>query len=82
MDVRFSDTETSLQALSPAGRANVPSPTISAPNFSLLPSMQVGKDRIIVQLASVKLGLLHDLEVTPLPFMADEIDRYLGLAKA
>ena len=39
--------------------------------------MLVEMGRITVQLAFVKLGLLHDLEVTTRAFQKDELDLYL-----
>lgn len=77
VEVRFSDSETSLMALPSINRSSINPPEISLPNFSLLPSMIKGTDRITTQLAAMKQGLLSDLNVAPLPFKTDSIDLFL-----
>ncbi len=52
-------------------------PTVSVPNFGLLTPMIKGSDRITTQLAAMKLGMLKDLDVAPLPFKTKELDLYL-----
>jgi len=77
VEVRFSDTETSLMALPSIDTSAMRPPTIMVPNFSLLASMIKGTDRITTQLAAMKLGLLKDLDTTPLPFKTDTLDLFL-----
>ena len=52
-------------------------PTISVPNFSSLAPMIKGTDRITTQIAAMKLGLLKDLDVAPLPFKTDTLNLFL-----
>jgi DNA-binding transcriptional LysR family regulator len=77
VEVRFSDTETSLMALPSIDPSKLNPPTISVPNFALLPSMIKGTDRITTQLGAMKYGLLSDLDVAPLPFKTDPINLFL-----
>lgn len=76
VDVRFSDTESSLMAL-PSFDATKMTPVISVPNFSSLAPMIKGTDRITIQLAAMKLGLLKELDVAPLPFKTTTLNLYL-----
>jgi len=50
---------------------------ISVPNFSSLTPMIKGTDRITIQLAAMKLGILKELDVAPLPFKSDPLNLYL-----
>ena len=77
VEVRFSDTEASLMALPAFDTATMNPPTISVPNFSLLAPMIKGTDRITTQIAAMKLGLLKDLDVAPLPFKTDTLNLFL-----
>ena len=77
VEVRFSDTETSLMALPSNDLSEMNPPTISVPNFSLLAPMIKGTDRITTQIAAMKHGVLRDLDVAPLPFKTDPINLYL-----
>jgi len=52
-------------------------PVISVPNFGLLTPMIKGTDRITTQLAAMKMGLLKELDSTPLPFKTDTLDLFL-----
>ena len=76
VDVRFSDTESSLMAL-PSFDTSKMTPVISVPNFSSLTPMIKGTDRITIQLAAMKLGILKELDVAPLPFKSDPLNLYL-----
>ena len=77
VEVRFSDTEKSSMALPSLDISTMNSPTISVPNFSLLTSMIKGTDRITLQLGVMKLGLLKDLDIAPLPIESDTLDLFL-----
>jgi len=76
VDVRFSDTESSLMAL-PSFDTSKMTPVISVPNFSSLTPMIKGTDRITIQLAAMKLGLLKELDAAPLPFKTKSLNLYL-----
>lgn len=77
VEVRFSDSERSSMALPSLDISTTNLPTISVPNFGLLTSMIKGTDRITVQLGVMKLGLLKDLDIAPLPIESDALDLYL-----
>ena len=77
VEVRFSDTESSLMALPTFDASTIKTPLISVPNFGSLAPMIKGTDRITTQLAVMKLGLLNELDVTPLPFKTDPLDLFL-----
>lgn len=77
VEVRFSDTESSLMALPSINISKINPPTISVPNFSSLTPMIKGTDRITTQLAFMKLGLLKDLDSAPLPFKTETLDLFL-----
>ena len=77
VEVRFSDTESSLMALPSINISKMNPPTISVPNFSALPPMIKGTDRITTQLAFMKIGLLKDLDAAPLPFKTETLDLFL-----
>ena len=77
VEVRFSDTESSLMAL-PSFDASTMNPhMISVPNFGLLAPMIKGTDRITTQIAAMKLGLLKELATTPLPFKTNTLNLFL-----
>jgi DNA-binding transcriptional LysR family regulator len=77
VEVRFSDTEASMMALPSLDKSTMNPPTISVPNFGSLASMIKGTDRIATTLAVMKLGLLKDLDVAPLPFETDPLNLFL-----
>ena len=77
VEVRFSDTESSLMALPTFDASTIKPPIISVPNFGSLAPMIKGTDRITTQLAAMKLGLLKELDTTPLPFKTEPLDLYL-----
>ena len=77
VEVRFSDTESSLMALPSIDVSKIAPPAISVPNFSLLAPMIKGTDRITTQLAVMKLGLLKDLDSAPLPLKTDTLNLFL-----
>jgi DNA-binding transcriptional LysR family regulator len=77
VEVRFSDTEASLMALPTFDASTMNPPMISVPNFGSLVPMIKGTDRITTQLAAMKLGLLKELDLTPLPFKTDRLNLFL-----
>lgn len=77
VEVRFSDTEASLMALPTFDASTINPPKICVPNFSSLAPMIKGTDRITTQIAAMKMGLLKELDVAPLPFKTDPLDLFL-----
>jgi DNA-binding transcriptional LysR family regulator len=77
VEVRFSDTESSLMALPSIDTSTMNPPMITVPNFSSLTPMIKGTDRITTQLAVMKLGLLKDLDSAPLPFKTRTLNLFL-----
>jgi DNA-binding transcriptional LysR family regulator len=77
VEVRFSDTESSLMALPSIDTSTMNPPTITVSNFSSLAPMIKGTDRITSQLAVMELGLLKDLDWAPLPFKTGTLNLFL-----
>ena len=77
VEVRFSDTESSIMALPSIDTSRMNPPMITVPNFSSLAPMIKGTDRITSQLAVMELGLLKDLDWAPLPFKTDTLNLFL-----
>ena len=77
VEVRFSDTETSLMALPSIDPSTMSPPTVTVPNFSSLAPMISGTDRITTQLAVMKRGILRNLASAPLPFKTDPVHLFL-----
>ena len=77
VEVRFSDTESSLMALPSFDASIMKPPMVSVPNFGSLAPMIRGTDRITTQIAAMKFGLLKELESAPLPFKTDPLDLFL-----
>lgn len=77
VEVRFSDTESSMMALPSIDESEINPPVLSVPNFGSLAPMILATNRITTQLAAMKLGLLKDLDVAPLPMKSDPIDLFL-----
>lgn len=77
VEVRFSDTETSMMALPSVDVSDIRPPDVSIPNFGSLAPMILSTNRITTQLAAMKFGLLKDLDVAPLPMKTEPIDLYL-----
>lgn len=77
VEVRFSDTETSLMALPSLNTSKMKPPVISVPNFSSLAPMIKGTDRITTQFSAMKLGVLKELDTTPLPFETNTLNLFL-----
>lgn len=77
VEVRFSDTETSLMALPSLDQSKMKPPVVSVPNFSSLTPMIMGTDRITTQIGAMKLGLLKDLDMAPLPFESNKLNLFL-----
>jgi DNA-binding transcriptional LysR family regulator len=76
-EVQFSDTEASIMALPSVDMTGFDPPRITVPNFGTLASMIVGTDRITTQLEVMKLGLLGQLDVAPLPIETEPVDLFL-----
>ena len=77
VEVRFSDSESSLMALPSINTSRMIPPMITVPNFSSLAPMIKGTDRITSQLAVMELGLLKNLDWAPLPFKTGTLDLFL-----
>ena len=77
VDVKFSDTESSFMALPSLDTKELATPNVSVPNFSSLTQIIRGSDRITTQLGAMKLGLLKDLDVAPLPIKTDTLSLFL-----
>jgi DNA-binding transcriptional LysR family regulator len=77
VEVRFSDTESSMMALSSLDPFQLHPAMITVPNFGLLAHMISGTERIATQLEVMKRGLLSDLDVAPLPIATEALDLYL-----
>ena len=77
VEVRFSDTESSMMALPSVNETDIRPPVVSVPNFGSLAPMILATNRITTQLAAMKFGLLKDLDVAPLPMKTDPIDLFL-----
>jgi DNA-binding transcriptional LysR family regulator len=77
VEVRFSDTEASLMALPAFDASTMNPPMICVPNFGLLAPMIKGTDRLTTQIAAMKMGLLKELDVAPLPFKTDTLNLFL-----
>ena len=77
VEVRFSDTESSMMALPSLKESEISPPVVSVPNFGSLAPMILTTNRITTQLAAMKFGLLKDLDVAPLPMRTDPIDLFL-----
>jgi DNA-binding transcriptional LysR family regulator len=77
VEVRFSDTESSIMALPSIDTSRMNPPAVSVPNFGSLAPMIKGTDRITTQIAVMKLGLLNILDTAPLPFKTDPLDLFL-----
>ena len=76
-EVQFSDAEASIMALPSVDTSTFNPPRITVPNFGLLAHMIIGTDRITTQLDVMKLGLLGDLDVAPLPIETTPVDLFL-----
>ncbi len=77
IEVEFSNTESSIMALPLAHASKLISPIVTVPNFGSLAHMISGTDRITTQLDVMKLGLLSDLDVSPLPFKTKPVELLL-----
>lgn len=77
VEVRFSDTESSLMALPLLDTTGIVPPCITVPNFGSLPDMITGTDRITTQIGAMKKGLLQGLASAPLPFATKDLDLFL-----
>lgn len=77
IEVRFSDTESSMMVLPAIDRSSLNPPTITVPNFSSLAYFIKSSELITVQIEVMRLGLLKGLEVAPLPLKTDPLGLFL-----
>jgi DNA-binding transcriptional LysR family regulator len=77
VEVRFSDTESSMMVLPSIDTSTLNPPTITVPNFSALSSFIKDSDLITTQIEVMSLGLLKDLDFAPLPLKTDPLILYL-----
>jgi DNA-binding transcriptional LysR family regulator len=77
VEVRFSDTESSMMALPAMHTTGRSPPVVTVPNFSSLPHMIKGTNRIATMLGVMKLGLMSELDMAQLPIAAEPIDLFL-----
>ena len=78
VDVRFSDTESSLMVLPSVDTSALNPPTITVPNFSLLPTFIRGTDYITTQLGLMREGPLAGLDSVSLPVKTDPVTLYMA----
>ena len=81
VEVRFSDTESSMMVLPAIDRSVLNTPTITVPNFSSLSSFIKNSELVTVQLEVMRLGLLNELDVAPLPLKTDPLGLFLAWHK-
>ena len=77
VEVKFSDTESSLMALHSLDPSKMKPPIISVPNFSSLAPMIKETDRITSQLGAMKYGLLKELDTAALPFETETLNLFM-----
>lgn len=77
VEVRFSDTESALMAEPSIDSSKMNPATVSVPNFSSLTPIIKGTDCITLQSAFMKLGLLKELDMAPLPLKTETLNLYL-----
>ncbi|MEL6368239.1 MAG: LysR family transcriptional regulator [Pseudomonadota bacterium] len=76
-EVRFSDRQRSLVALSDVDTSTLREPRVSVPNFSALVPFIKGSDMVAAELRLMSLGPLKGLDVAPLPIRTRAISMYL-----
>jgi DNA-binding transcriptional LysR family regulator len=77
VEVRFSNTESSMMALPSLDIKESNTPVVTVPNFSSVPHMIKGTNRIATILEVMKLGLMSELDMAQLPIAAEPIDFFL-----
>jgi DNA-binding transcriptional LysR family regulator len=77
VEVRFSDSESGMMAVPSVDIKERNTPVVTVPNFSSLPHMIKGTNRIATILEVMKLGLMSELDVAQLPIAADPTDLFL-----
>ena len=77
VEVKFSDTESSIMVLPSIDRSALKEPTITVPNFSALNEFIKGSDLITTQLELMKQGPLKGLDTTPLPIKTQPLGFYM-----
>ena len=78
VDVRFSDTESSIMVLPSVDTAALKGPAVTVPNFNALTEFIKGSDLITTQLELMKQGPLKDLDSAPLPVKTQPLSLYMA----
>lgn len=77
VDVRFSDTESSINVLPKLDRSSLNPPTVSVPNFGAVTSFIKGTDLIAAMFDIMKHGVLKGLDSSPLPIKTPTFSLYM-----
>jgi len=77
VEVRFSDSESTLMTLPSKVTSKMSPPILSVPNFSSLTPLIKGTDRITILFSAMKYGLLKELDCAPLPFKTEPMNLFL-----
>ncbi|RBW61845.1 LysR family transcriptional regulator [Ruegeria sp. A3M17] len=78
LTVRFPDGGTSLRALTGVDKSGIREARISVPNFSAIPSFVKGSDYLATEMNLMKLSVLSELEMAPLPNPSDSLTIYMS----
>lgn len=81
VDVKFSDTESSIMVLPSIDTSVLSPPTVTVPNFSALPDFIKGTDLITAQLEMMSLGVLKKLDCVPLPKKTKTLSLFMAWHK-
>ena len=81
VEVRFSDTESSMMVMPNSDLNGLNEPAVTVPNFSSLTAFIKGTDRITTQLGAMQKGLLSKLDKAPLPVKTEPIALYMAWHK-
>jgi DNA-binding transcriptional LysR family regulator len=81
VEVRFSDTESSMMVLPAIDRSSLNPPAVTVPNFSSLTSFIKNSELVTVQLEVMRKGLLKELDIAPLPLKTDPLGLFLAWNK-
>ncbi|WP_251364767.1 LysR family transcriptional regulator [Falsiruegeria litorea] len=75
--VRFPDGGTSLRALTGVDKSEINEARISVPNFNSIPVFIKGSDNLATEMNLMKLSVLSELEMAPLPKSSDTMTIYM-----
>lgn len=81
VDVKFSDTESSIMVLPSVNRKELMEPTVTVPNFNALSEFIKGTELITTQLQLMKQGPLKTLDSAPLPIKTQPLGLYMAWHK-